>query len=333
LRYIVNDSTSAPYNIAMDEWLLYKLKPKEPVFALWQNKSAVIVGKYQNTFEEVNEDYIKEHDVQVVRRVTGGGAVYHDSGNLNFTFIIPVESSDQVDWKKFVEPMLVALKKLGIPAEASGRNDLLVNGKKVSGNAQRYANGYLIHHGTLLFNSDIEAVVRSLNVSDEKFISKAVKSVRSRVGNIHDTVPDLSLEDFKNALIYELSDQGKDKEIILTDEQKAEIQDAADKKFSQWDWNYGSSPEFNYHAHEKFDGGIVDIKAQVENGIIQSITFEGDFLGLEDLEEILPEFVGKPFSQAAIKDLLTKYEEKKYFGTVSTEEVASLFDDEQHGNK
>ncbi|WEV45898.1 lipoate--protein ligase [Streptococcaceae bacterium ESL0687] len=310
----------------MDEWLLTKLKPSEPVFALWQNKSAVIVGKHQNTFEEINAPFIKEHGIEVVRRVSGGGAVYHDLGNLNFTFIIPLDHPDKVDWKKFVEPMIRALNKLGIPAVASGRNDLMVDGKKISGNAQRYANGYLMHHGTLLFNSDVETLVRALNVSDEKFISKAVKSVRSRVGNIHDVVPDLSFEEFHEAIRYELSDQDKDQEIVLNEDQLAEVEKAAREKFSSWDWNYGESPEFNYHAHEKFAGGVIDLKAQVEKGIIKSITFEGDFLDVEDVENIIPKFVGLPFDEERILDLLKKYESNKYFGSISPEEVASLFE-------
>lgn len=329
MRYVVNENKTAPFNIAMDEWLLTKLKPSEPVFALWQNKSAVIVGKHQNTFEEINAPFIEENGIEVVRRVSGGGAVYHDLGNLNFTFIIPLDHPDQVEWKKFIQPMVTALQKLGIPAETSGRNDLLVNGKKISGNAQRYSKGYLMHHGTLLFNSDTETLVRSLNVSDEKFISKAVKSVRRRVGNIHDVVPDLTLSEFQEALTYELSDHNKDKEIILTDEQLAEVRKLEDEKFSKWEWNYGESPKFNYHAHEKFDGGIIDLKAQVEDGIIKSITFEGDFLDVEDVENILPEFIGLPFSEPKILELLGQYEQKKYFGAISSEEVASLFHEEQ----
>lgn len=329
MRYIVNEGTYAPFNIAMDEWLLTDLKPSEPVFALWQNKSAVIVGKHQNTFEEVNEEFIKENDIEVVRRVTGGGAVYHDSGNLNFTFIIPLDNPDKVNWKEFVQPMVTALQKLGIPAETSGRNDILVDGKKVSGNAQRYSNGYLMHHGTLLFDSDTETLIRSLNVSDEKFISKAVKSVRSRVGNIKDTRPDLTLEEFKEALIYELSNEGKDKEIVLTEEQLAEVQRRAEVKFSQWNWNYGESPKFNYHSHEKFDGGILDVKAQVEDGIIKEITFGGDFLDVEDVENIVPEFIGLPFSEVKVLELLKRYEDRKYFGAINPEEVASMFSTEQ----
>ena len=198
INYLGQDAYT---NIAMDSWLLYHLKPTEPVFALWQNKRAVIVGRNQNTFAEVNQDYIDSHDVQVVRRVSGGGAVYHDEGNICFTFFVPVENSGSVNFKKFVQPMYEALHAVGIKAEITGRNDLEVEGKKISGNAQRYAGGYLMHHGTLLWDTDVEAMIRSLNVSDEKFVSKAAKSVRARVGNIKDFAPeDLTLDSFIDAL-------------------------------------------------------------------------------------------------------------------------------------
>lgn len=324
MRYFVNKNLSAPFNIAMDEWLLKGLKINEPVFALWQNKNAVIVGKHQNTFQEVNEEIVKEKNIEVVRRVTGGGAVYHDLGNLNFTFIIPVDSPKAVDWKKFVQPVVTALHKLDIPVEITGRNDLVIEGKKISGNAQRYQNGYLIHHGTLMFDVDIETMVRVLNVSDEKFISKAVKSVRSRVGSIKQYAPELTIEEFQNALTYELSNQGKDQPIKLTENQLKEIQAATDEKFSTWDWNYGTSPDFNYHAHEKFAGGILDIKAVIEQGVIKEIYFSGDFLGVEDVDQLIPEFIGVPFEQEIIQKILNINEDKKYFGSISNEEVLSL---------
>lgn len=221
INYLGQDAYT---NIAMDSWLLYHLKPTEPVFALWQNKRAVIVGRNQNTFAEVNQDYIDSHDVQVVRRVSGGGAVYHDEGNICFTFFVPVENSGSVNFKKFVQPMYEALHAVGIKAEITGRNDLEVEGKKISGNAQRYAGGYLMHHGTLLWDTDVEAMIRSLNVSDEKFVSKAAKSVRARVGNIKDFAPeDLTLDSFIDALKYYLTDEGKDGELVLTDDQLSSI--------------------------------------------------------------------------------------------------------------
>ncbi|TLQ05123.1 lipoate--protein ligase [Pediococcus stilesii] len=327
MRYITYMGTDAYTNIATDTWLLNNLHEKEPVFSLWQNNNAVIVGQNQNTFGEVNQDFIDEHKIEVVRRVTGGGAVYHDLGNLNFTLFVPIESSANVDFKQFSEPVLEALHKLNIPAEATGRNDLVVNGKKISGVAQRYANGYLMHHGTLLFDSNVDTMVRSLNVADEKFISKAAKSVRSRVGMIKDAAPEgLTLQDFWDAVQYELTNHGKDSEIVLTPAQKQEIIRSAANQFSTWDWNYGKSPKFNFKNHAKYDGGIIEVQVQADAGIIQDINFTGDFLGLRDWREIKNQLVGLPFEVSAIQPVFERNEDGRYFGSITTEELIKLFE-------
>lgn len=326
INYLGQDAYT---NIAMDSWLLYNLKPTEPVFALWQNKRAVIVGRNQNTFAEINQDYIDSHDVQVVRRVSGGGAVYHDEGNICFTFFVPVENSGTVNFKKFVQPMYDALHAVGINAEITGRNDLEVEGKKVSGNAQRYASGYLMHHGTLLWDTDVEAMIRSLNVSDEKFVSKAAKSVRTRVGNIKDFAPDLDLNTFIEKLKYYLTDEGKDGEIVLTDEQLSGIKEWRDNQFSTWEWNYGQSPKFEFSNHAKFTGGGIEVQVNVEHGKIAEVNFLGDFLGVRDWRDIKDQFIGIEFTPEAVLDVLEKNKEGQYFGTIDNLELSQIFKADQ----
>ena len=327
MRYVKYLGTDAYTNIATDTWLLNNLHEKEPVFSLWQNNNAIIVGQNQNTFGEVNQDYVDEHKIEVVRRVTGGGAVYHDLGNLNFTLFVPIESAAEVDFKKFSEPVLKALHKLGIPAEATGRNDLVIDGKKISGVAQRYAKGYLMHHGTLLFDSNVDTMVRSLNVADEKFISKAAKSVRARVGMIKDYAPKgLTLQDFWDAIQYELTDHGKDSEIILTPKEKQEILQSTANQFSTWDWNYGKSPDFNFKNHAKYDGGIIDLQVQAEGGIIKDINFQGDFLGVRDWREIKDQFIGLPFKAKEVRKVFEKNEDGQYFGSITNDELTKLFE-------
>ena len=322
INYLGNDAYT---NIAMDAWLLKNLKLTEPVFALWQNKRAVIVGRNQNTFAEVNQDYIDAHDVQVVRRVSGGGAVYHDLGNICFTFFVPVASSANVNFKQFVKPMYDALRAVGIEAEITGRNDLEVQGKKVSGNAQRYAGGYLMHHGTLLWDTDVEAMIRALNVSDEKFVSKAAKSVRARVGNIKDFSSNLTIETFIDKLKYYLTNEGKDGEIVLTDEQITSIKKHRDERFATWDWNYGQSPKFTFSNHGKFDGGSIDVEVNVENAVITDVNFLGDFLGVRDWRDIKADFLGVSFDPANILQILEKNKAGQYFGTIKNTELAELF--------
>jgi len=326
MQYIKYFNQDAYTNIAMDAWLLKNLKPEKPVFSLWQNKRAVIIGENQNTFAEVNSDYIDSHDVQVVRRVSGGGAVYHDLGNICFTFFVPVASSATVDFHQFVQPMADALKSVGINVEISGRNDLEIAGKKVSGNAQRYAGGYLMHHGTLLWDIDVDAMVRSLNVADEKFISKAAKSVRARVGNIKDYAPEnLTIDEFINKLMYYLTDEGRDGEFELTPEQKADILKLRDEKFSQWAWNYGKSPNFMYNNHAKYNGGSINVQIDVDNGFITDINFTGDFLGVRDWREMKSDLIGIPFKREVITRVLEDNKDGQYFGSITTSELLETF--------
>lgn len=326
MRYINYLGQDAYENIAMDSWLLDHLKPTEPVFALWQNKRAVIVGQNQNTFGEINQEYIDQNQIQVVRRVSGGGAVYHDLGNICFTFFVPVKQSSSVNFKQFVQPMYEALRSLGIQAEITGRNDLEVAGKKISGNAQRYAGGYLMHHGTLLWDTDVDAMVHSLNVADEKFISKAAKSVRARVGNIKDYAPqDLTIEKFIEELRYYLTNKGQDGELVLSEEQLAGIKDLRDHKFATWDWNYGHSPKFDFENHAKFAGGSIDVQINVDQGNIQEINFKGDFLGVRDWREIKDQFIGVPFDRRVIENVLIANQDGQYFGGIQNQELASLF--------
>lgn len=323
INYLGND---APTNIATDAWLLAQLHADEPVVALWQNERAVIVGQNQNAWAEVNKTYTDDHDIQVVRRVTGGGAVYHDLGNLNFSLIVPVASAADVNFSTFVEPVVRALHNMGIPVEVTGRNDLVIDGKKVSGNAQRYQGGYLMHHGTLLFDTDVDTMVHALNVADEKFMSKAAKSVRARVGAIGDYAPeDMTMADFREALLYELTNQGEDGEYVLTDQQWDEIKTLARDKFSNWEWNWAKSPDFNFKNHAKFTGGVLDVFAQVQEGKIVDIAFGGDFLGVRDWREIKDDFIGLTFDAAEIMDVLNKHDEAQYFGTITNAEVASMF--------
>lgn len=326
MQYINYFNHDAYTNIAMDAWLLKHLKPTEPVFALWQNQRAVIVGENQNTFSEVNADYVTENDVQIVRRVSGGGAVYHDLGNICFTFFVPVVSSASVDFHQFVQPMADALAAVGIDVTISGRNDLEIDGKKVSGNAQRYAGGYLMHHGTLLWDTDVDAMVRSLNVADEKFMSKAAKSVRARVGNIKDYAPDnLTIDEFIAQLRYYLTNEGRDGEYQLTDTQKTAILALRDQQFAQWSWNYGQSPDFMYHNHAKYQGGSIDVHVNAVDGKITDIDFTGDFLGVRDWREIQPQFIGLPFTKTAVAGVLLANQDGQYFGTITNEEFLAVF--------
>lgn len=328
MRYLKNPSTNPYFNLALDEYAMKSIECDEDFFFLWQNEPSVIIGKNQNTAEEINQGFIDERGIKVARRVSGGGAVYHDFGNLNFTFVINVDDPGKVNYKKYVQPIIDALASMGVSAEASGRNDILVDGLKISGNAQRMANGKLMHHGTLMFDVNVEDLVDALNVSPDKITSKGVKSVRSRVTNIKEHLPEgTTLQDFWDSLQYYLSNEGKDAEIVLTDADLAKIEYEAVNRFGTWDWIYGYSPEFNLKNSNRFPGGKVELLMDVNEGRIQSVRFIGDYLGVEDVAEVEARLQGVRFHRADVAAVLSGLELKKYFGMITQEELLSLMFD------
>lgn len=325
MRYLINQSTDPYFNLALDEYAMKNIDVGEDYFFLWQNQPSIIIGKNQNTLEEINPHFVEENNIKVARRVSGGGAVYHDFGNLNFTFITNIEDVGKVNFKKYVQPVIDALKSMGVNAEASGRNDILIDGKKISGNAQRQANGRLMHHGTLMFDVDVEKMVKALNVAEDKFISKAAKSVRSRVTNIKEHLPEgTTLADFWQQLHYYLTNEGQDAEIKLTDEQIQEIKHNAENQFATWDWIYGKSPAFNYRNAQRFSGGKLDVMLDVTAGKMSNVRILGDYLGVNDVVAIETALIGTPYQKEAVKEVLEKFNFASYFGTITLEELLSV---------
>lgn len=325
MKYIINTNTNPYFNLALDEYAMKHIDEKEDFFFLWQNEPAVIIGKNQTTIEEVNMKVVTEQGIKVARRVSGGGAVYHDFGNLNFTFIINVDDPKKVNFKKYVQPMIDALNSLGIKAYASGRNDILIDGLKMSGNAQRFANGKLMHHGTIMFDVNIEDLVTALTVDESKIISKGVKSVRSRVTNIKEHLPEgTTLEMFWEQLHYYLSNKGQDSEIVLEPKQIEEIEYIASTRFASWDWIFGKSPEFELKNSKRFTGGKVECLLKVDEGTISEIRFLGDYLGVYDVvyvEEILK---GIKYEEDKVKKVLDSISISDYFGTITVTELLEV---------
>ncbi len=312
-------------NLALDEYAMKHIKVEEDFFFLWQNEPSVIIGKNQNAAEEVNQAFIDERKIHVARRVSGGGAVYHDFGNLNFTFIIGVDDPGKVNYKKYVQPIVDALKVMGVEAEASGRNDILINGLKISGNAQRMANGKLMHHGTLIFDVNLEDMVAALNVDPDKIISKGVKSVRSRVTTIKEHLPKgTTLKDFQEELHYFLSNRNQDAEIKLSAQDLANIEHEAKTRFSTWEWNYGYSPEFNLKNSKRFSGGRIEVLMDVGEGFIKSIRFLGDYLGLQDVSVIEQQLVNVRYKKEEVLEVLNRFEIPLFFGSITAEEIIDV---------
>lgn len=331
MKYIENYSTDPQHNLAFEEYVFKNLDLEEGGYVLlWINKPAIIVGKNQNTIEEINMDFIKENDIQVVRRVTGGGAVYHDLGNLNFSFIIKAESIREIDFKKYTIPIIKALEKLGIPCELSGRNDITIDGKKFSGVAQSVTKGRVLNHGTLLFDSKIDILSKALKVKRDKIESKGIKSVSSRVTNIKPYVKeDIDVLEFRELVLKNIFEyENQPIEIYeLTEEDKKAIQQMVDERYSTWEWNFGKSPKFNYKGYKRFAGGSVDVRLQVTKGLIENCKIYGDFFGKEDVAELEEKLKGVKYDKAEVEKALIDFPVSDYLGRITKEEfLMCLFD-------
>jgi lipoate-protein ligase A len=328
MLYIRNDSNDPYFNMALDEFVVKHLDPSNDYFYFYQNKPAVIIGRNQNTIEEVNSEYVKNHDITIVRRMSGGGAVYHDLGNINFTFVVDYRKEDFNSIERFAKAIIKALGKFGVEAEFSGRNDITIEGKKFSGNAQYVTKKRILHHGTLLFDSDLTVLTKALHVKAEKIKSKGIKSVKSRVANVKDYLKtDVPVSEFKELLLkYVFEVEGNElREYELTSEDMANIMRLRNEKYSTWDWNYGNAPEFDLTRSCRFDGGEVQVHMNVQEGIITDIKFFGDFMSMRDISEVEEKLKGQKFRQQDVRDALLQIDLKEYFGSISLKDILSLF--------
>ena len=324
MRYLKNPQTDPYYNMAFDEYCLENLPLDEPVFYLWQNRPAVIVGMNQEINTEVNLDYLEKNGIALVRRVTGGGAVYHDLGNLNYTIVGRSEDLER-DYPEYAGLMMKALQKLGVPATLSGRNDILVKGKKVSGFAKRVCRNRLMVHGTLMFDVDLDKLTHVLNPSATKLQSKGIASVRSRVANLREYLPEIAdIQSFSQRLEEILSCRYADTEYKFSDEELAHIQKLTEEKFATWEWNYGRSPKATLTHSARLACGTVEVHLTLKENRIASCRFGGDFLGNHPASEVENALQGVVYEANAIRECLSQMEISHYFDGVAADDLVML---------
>lgn len=327
MKYIINENNNPRYNLALEEYVLKNLDGE--YFFLWQNEPTIVIGKHQNTISEINLDYVEKKGIHVVRRMSGGGAVYHDLGNINFSFIQEKKDLADFDFSFFTRPIVDLLGELGIKAEFNSRNDLAIDGKKFSGNAQYIFKKKILHHGTLLFNSEMEELVNSLKVSKDKIESKGLKSIKSRVANIKDYIGEDSkikeVSDFKVALFEHMKNRMEEfEEYVLTENDKKEIEKLKKEKYDKWEWNYGESPEADIHRQRKYTAGKVESYIKLKDGLIENIKLYGDFFSSREIEDLENGLKGKKYMISEIAEYLKTVNVSEYFSGFSEEEILDV---------
>ncbi len=326
--HIDNEGVTDPHvNLAIEEHCIRHLPAGEDYLLFYINAPSIIIGRNQNTLEEVHQAYIDAHGIHVVRRISGGGAVYHDHGNLNFSFLTDFSKDKLNNFKQFATPIIDVLHDMGVSAEMKGRNDIVVEGKKISGNAQFSSTRRMFNHGTLLLDCDLSQVSQALDVKMTKIKSKGHKSARARVANIAEFLDaPLSTEAFKEKILAGMFPDGAARKTYrLTEQDWASINALVEEKYGQWEWNYGRSPDFDIQRTRHFSAGIIDFRLKVKRGgTIENVKIYGDFFGQHPVSDIEHALVDVRYDKGAVEAALAGFDLYPYFGEVDRSEFIDL---------
>jgi lipoate-protein ligase A len=324
MKLLINNSVDPTFNLALEE-LIASDYPHEAVM-LWRNGPSVIVGRNQNTEAEINADAVRSRNIKVVRRITGGGAVYHDLGNINYTIAANDRQLDSEAFARNAGIIVEVLNEMGVPAEFKGRNDILVDGRKISGSAKSVFADRTLFHGTLLFDADLTVLSKVLTPDEEKIKAKGIKSVRSRVANLKEFFPEWSTDEFLAELTGRLLQKMHLSEVSAIPEDLLKSADIlADKKYRTWDWNYGSLTSFSYCQRQRFAGGSVEVRFNVAENRIVDTSFHGDFFGSRPVAELAEKINGCVPRYDDIAGKLAAVDIADYISGVNLDELLTLF--------
>ncbi len=320
--------TDARVNLALEEHVFRHKPADDDVLLFYVNAPAIIIGRNQNTIEEIAPDVVEARGIRVVRRISGGGAVYHDLGNLNFSVMTPRVEDRFNRYDHFTRPVIDVLRDLGVPAELGGRNDILAGGRKISGNAQFATPGRMFSHGTLLLDSNLDDVTAALRPRPGKVESKGVKSIRSRVANISEFLREpLDVHELRERIlerIFGTRDRAAVPTVALTDDDWAAVHALVARKYGAWAWNYGENPRCNVQRAQRFAAGEIDVRLDVQQGRIAAARIFGDFIGREDVGALETRLLGLPYERAAVAAALRDVDVTAYFGDVARDDVVDV---------
>jgi lipoate---protein ligase len=323
-----HDVTDARLNLALEEHVLRNAMADDDLLLFYVNSPAIIIGRNQNTIEEIDSDVVAARGIRVVRRVSGGGAVYHDLGNLNFSFMTRDVHARFNRYDLFNRPVVDVLKELGVPAEIGGRNDILAGGRKISGNAQFATAGRMFSHGTLLLDSNLDDVTAALKPKPGKFESKGVKSIRSRVANIseflHEPITVNELRDRILERIFGSRDRDRIPTLPLGDADWQAARSLVERRYGTWEWNYGENPPCNVQRARRFPAGEIDVRLNIQKGRIDSVRLFGDYMGRSDIGELEARLRGLAYDRAALASVLGGVDVSEYFGDISCDDALDL---------
>lgn len=320
--YVENHSQNPYFNFALEYYLMTEKDLKDDtIFMFWRTNPTLMVGKFQNTIEEINNKYVEENNINVVRRITGGGTIYTDMNGWQYTFITKNYNGSGIDFKTFTQQIIDTLKEQGVEATFNSRNDLLIGNKKFSGNAQYIKDNVRLHHGSILFNTNIEEMVKSITVAEDKIISKGIKSVRERVTNVSEHLEkDIDAIKFRDIMLKSLL-KNVDNIYKLTEEDIQRVNEIAKEKFETWEWNYGASPKFNISKWKRFEGGKVSFNMNVKKGIIEDCSINGDFFGEGNIEDVSKALCGCKYNKEDITKVISNIDIPRYFFKVNKDEI------------